>query len=312
MKTTKLVTLGIMALIILTAGLLLAGCTESKDPTTYSVQDDAGDFIELTGHAQTVVCLAPSLTEIMFQLGMGDKVVGVDSATNYPAEATSIEKVSDYTGVDTEKIVALAPDLVLMDKTLDISGDTYKALTNVDLVVYRAFPQTVQDITKNIQDIGVLVGAKDKAEELVDDFNTRVSTVGTDASGDTGDKPVVLYVIYYDGTSDPWVGTTSTFAGSLISTAGGECKVEDTTGFSIQISLETIISMDPDIIICSRSTDWPTPSKSSLESDSTLSEVAAIKNNMVIEINGDLIDRTGPRMVEGLEEIRTVIEDYHG
>jgi iron complex transport system substrate-binding protein len=97
------------------------------------------------------------------------------------------------------------------------------------------------------------------------------------------------------------VHTTSTFSGDLITILGSIPSVEDDSGRSIQITIEQIIELNPDIIFTSQDQTWPTPSYDAIMSDNALKDVNAVKDNKVIEVNADLVDRPGPRLVDGLE-----------
>ena len=124
---------------------------------------------------------------------------------------------------------------------------------------------------------------------------------------DQSDKPKILHVIYYDSSSSPWVATSSTFSGNLIELAGGIPAVSDNQCISIQITVEEMISLEPDIIFTSQDSTWPTPSRGAILSSDLFKGLDAVKNDMVIDVNADLVDRPGPRLVDGLELIASYI-----
>ena len=287
-----------------------AGCIEysNKIDSDYEyniITDDMGNDVKVPVKIDKIISLAASITEILFSLDMGDKLVGCDSGSNYPkGEVENIVVVSTYEGIDLEKILAADPDIILLDKTLDMSDTNYNKLIENDLTVFRVYPQKLDDVIENIRLIGQVTGKNSKADEIASQLEKRVNTVKT--RGETipeSNQPKILYVIYYDGTASPWVGTTSTLSGDLISLSGAKVALEDSTGFSIQITIEQLIELDPEIILTSQDDTWPTPSKESILNDDALREVSAVKNDKVYDINADLVDRPGPRIVDGLESI---------
>lgn len=294
--------------ILIIMASLFAGCYNSPEEKSNDnpiiIEDDMGDKVEIPENIENIISLAPSITEILFSLEQGDKIVGRDSGSNYPSEAENIEIVSTYEGIDIEKIISKEPDIIFMDKTLDFSEINYNKMLEYDLVVFRVYPQSLQDVIDNIILLGQVTKTELKAQELVDSLDSRVGTVQTRSDTLTDSiKPKVLYVIYYDGSTSPWVGTTSTFSGDLIEIAGGYPAVEDYQGKSIQITVERFIELDPDIILTSQDNTWPTPSRESILNDEKFNDLKAVKNEQVIDVNADLVDRPGPRLVDGLELI---------
>lgn len=298
---------------LMTAALLaivFAGCTERESGGfKITIMDQAGNSVTIEGNVEKIVSLSPSITEILFAINLGEKIVGIDDASDFPSDTDDIAKVSSWEGLDLEKIVALQPDLVLMDKTLDMSGDRYTALTGAGLTVYLTFPHNLDEVMESIKAIGKITENEDVANSYVGELEKRVDDVEEKGSA-VSDKPKILYVTYYDGTSSPWVGTDKTFSGDLIDKAGGKNVVSDSTGIVIQIDVEEIVSQNPDIIITSQSLTWPTQSRELILNDEKLKDVNAVKEGRVYDINGDLIDRPGPRIVNGLEELYDHVEAY--
>jgi len=261
------------------------------------ITDDMGQNVKVPKKVDKIVSMAPSITEILFALSVGDKLVGRDQASNYPASAQDIDIVSTYEGVDMEMLLVKDPDIIIMDKSLDFYDTNYNKMKDYGLNVFRLYPRTIIDVLNNIETIGLVTNTLPTAKELTDGLRDRIDTVETRETL----KPKVLYVIYYDGTTSPWVGTSSTFSGDLIITAGGKVAVDDEMGIAIQITVEEIISLNPDIIFTSQDDQWPTPSRDAILNDEALKDVNAVKNNLVIDVNADLVDRPGPRIVDGLE-----------
>lgn len=264
------------------------------------IKDDTDVLVKVPKRIDKIISLASSITEILFSLDIGDKIVGRDSGSNYPSEITDVEVVSTYEGLDIEKILEKEPDIILMDKTLDKSETNYHQMTDFGLRVFRLFPNKLQDVLDNIELIGKVTGTESKADKLVSELDKRISDVKI-RSVDISIKPKVLHVIFYDGSNSPWVATTSTFSGNLLKIAGGDVIVDDDQGYSIQITIEQLIVYDPEIIFTSQDETWPTPSRESILNDDALSGINAVKNKKVFDVNADVVDRPGPRIVDGLE-----------
>jgi iron complex transport system substrate-binding protein len=282
--------------------------TTTSTSKYHYIKDDLGDNVRVPKKIEKIISLASSITEILYSLNMGDKIVGRDSGSNYPSDANKIEVVATFEGIDLEKVLAKDPDIIIMDKTLDLSENNYQKMVDYGLSVFRVYPKNMQDVLDNIELIGKVVDNKGTAKALVSDLETRIDTVRTRGDAFTT-NPKVLHVIYYGGpeAGSPWVGSTSTISGDLISIAGGDVVVKDGQGFSLQRSVEQIIGYNPDIIFTSQDNTWPTPSREAILNDDALENVNAVKNGKVIDINADLVDRPGPRLVDGLELISNYI-----
>jgi iron complex transport system substrate-binding protein len=261
------------------------------------IADDMGQNVKVPKKIDKIVSMAPSITEIIFALNVGNKLVGRDQASNFPATAKDIDIVSTYEGVDMELLLVKDPDIIIIDKSLDFYDTNYNKMKDYGFNVFRIYPRTIEDVMDNIELIGKVTNTESTTKQLVEGLEDRIDTVKTRETL----KPKVLYVIYYDGTTSPWVGTSSTFSGDLVNTAGGKVALEDDMGIAIQTTIENIISLNPDIIFTSQDDVWPTPSRDTILNDEALKDVNAVKNNLVIDVNADLVDRPGPRIVDGLE-----------
>ncbi|OYT43944.1 hypothetical protein B6U90_06240 [Thermoplasmatales archaeon ex4484_6] len=288
--------------------LLISGCTDRISDGDKEYTDPTGHVVKLKGDPERVVTLTPSLTETVVALGAGGLLVGADSVSASENPDLDLETVSTWEGLDTEKIVSLSPDIVIMDRTLDITDASFNALDGLSIPVYRIFPKTFDEVLSAITGVGEVLGREKEAGFIVDDMGTRRDTITEETSRiEWSNRSSVLYVTYYDGTSDPWVGTSSTFSGSLIELAGGKDAVSDDSGVVVQISVETVIDADPDVIICSQSESWPTHTRETILSDPLWEDITAVREGRVFDVNGDLIDRTGPRLIEGLETIHLIL-----
>ena len=289
----------------------ISGCIDDGTRGDLEFTDDMGDTIYLDGTPERVITLSPALTELVFAIGGGDLVVACDETSDHPAEVEGLQRVFSWDGMDMEAIIAAEPDIIFMDWTLDVTGDDHKALTDIGLNVYRIYPTSMEGILRNIIEIGDILDLESGARVLSDDIEIRLNAV-EEAATSIVDRPGVLHISYYDGSSDPWVLTDSTFSGGMIDKAGGRCVISDGSGKGITVSIEAIIVADPDIIFTSQSSSWPTESRNLILSDERLQDIGAVKNGAVYDVEGDLVDRTGPRMIDGLELFQEYIAAYAG
>jgi iron complex transport system substrate-binding protein len=284
----------------------------TEEETTYfTVVDYLGREVPIEEPPNRIVSMAPSVTEILFALGVGDKVVGVTEACNYPAEAQEIEKIREaYGDYNVEKIVELEPDLVVMDRYLDLGaspGSWLAKLEEVGLTVVVVYPKTLDDVFSYIEMIGQATWTQENATNLVNSLEQRVNAVKVKVENVSEDeKPRVFSSGWYDGVTDPWTAGYGTFADDVIRIAGGINVAGIKSGF-FQMSLEALVWSDPEIIIVVEDYTWPTPTYDSLMGDDRLQDITAMKNGAVYEIDADLLSRAGPRLVEGLEETAKVL-----
>ncbi|MBN1389056.1 MAG: ABC transporter substrate-binding protein [Candidatus Thermoplasmatota archaeon] len=301
----------VFIMVLMLTAVLSSGClTEGPEEKGYTYYDPLGGKVILEGEPERIVTLSPALTETVFALGLGSRVVATDNVSNYPEEAIHLPKVFSYTGLSAEALIMTDPDLVLMDRTLDISEEAYNAIKDLGIPVYRIYPRSMDDVLEALTGIGNITGAETNAAHMVDDIRSRMDAITLSLQDvDMDDRPEVLLVTYYDGLSDPWVSTASTMAGGLIRSAGGINMISDDTGIVVQVPVETIIDGDPDMIICTQSTVWPTSTRSTIMSDDRWKDITAVKEERVFDVNGDLVDRTGPRLIDGMEEIHALVLD---
>ncbi|MEA3559657.1 MAG: ABC transporter substrate-binding protein [Candidatus Thermoplasmatota archaeon] len=317
MKKTLLL---MMTLTSILAVSILSGCIETGsnivddkkiEPKIWNFTDPMGELVVLDGEPDRIVTLTPALTEMVYAVGAWDKMVGCDSSSDMPPEAKDLEHVVSWQGIDAEKLVVLDPDLVIMDRTLDITDTIYAEIKELDIPVYRIYPRNLSDVLDAVEAVGELTNETENATAVIEDFEERMEVVSQTADEIAeSDVPAVLHVTYYDGTGDPWVATDSTFSGSLITIAGGECAISESSGYGVQMSLESIIESNPDIIFCSQSSSWPTNTREAILGDDRWSEIGAVSSGSVFDVEGDWCDRTGPRLILGLEEFHGHIMDH--
>jgi len=296
----KLKRLGIFVVLLSLFVSMVAGCQPQFQPGTYT--DDMGRAVAIDQIPQRLVSFGPSITEILFALGLEEKVVGVSDYCDYPEAAKLKPKIGGAFNPSLEKIVELEPDLVLTVKQEQLNSEL-DAL-GVKFVVLD--PEDIDGILKDIELVGGITGTKKRAEELVEDMQDSISQVITLAE----DAPEVRVFFIVDATdlTLPWTAGTGSFIDAIITMAGGENIAAGTPGAWVQFSLEQVVSSDPEIIIIQTMTGGvPTVSKEELEEHPVWGEMTAVKQGKIRFIDGDLVSRPGPRIVQGLEEMAKII-----
>jgi len=282
--------------------LLCLGCTQQSPPPS-NIVDGLGRSITIDKIPQRIVSLAPSNTEILFALGLDDKVVGVTEYCNYPQEVTTKPKVGGFSNVDIEKVVSLEPDLVL---ATHIHGKTViPALEKFGLPVVALTPGSLTEVLDSITLVGKITGQSREAAKLVNDLSARIEAVFDETQTLSPDqKPRVFYITWHDPLM---TAGTETLADDVISNAGGQNIAYDISGDKT-IDLETVLYRDPQVIVASvgmgSGEDLPWQY---IQSEPRLENTQALLNDRVYKIDGDMIHRPGPRIVDALEQMAQFI-----
>ncbi len=296
----KLKRLGIFVVLLSTLVSMVAGCQPQFQPGDFT--DDAGREVTINEVPQRIISFGPNITEILFALGLEEKVVGVSDFCDYPEAAKSKAKVGNAFSPSLEKIVELEPDLVLtveheqLNAELEALGITFMILD----------PKDIDGILNNIELVGKITGTERNASDLVTEMRDSISRV----SDLVEDAPEVSVFFIIDGTdlTSPWTVGPGSFIHALITMAGGENVAIAAAGDWAQFSIEQVVSADPDIIIIQTMTGGiPTVSKEVLEENAAWREMTAVKEDRIYFINGDLVSRPGPRITQGLEGMAEII-----
>lgn len=282
----------IMAVVMITS---LVGCAVAFPVT---VTDGMGSEVTIKEKPQRIVSLIPSNTEILFAVGAGDTVVGVTEFDDYPPEVAGIAKVGGYATISPEKILDLKPDMVLAYSAND--PEVIGRLRTLGLTVVVVDSSKFTDITRNIRLVGHITGNDEKANALAAYMDAKVEEVRK-RSMDTPeqDRIRVLYMVSLDPV---YVAGTDSYPSDLIYIAGGRNIIEK-DGW-LQVSLEYLVDRDPQIILCSGMGGRGQNISEQLKKSSVMATTDAVKNGRVYVISdNNFIERPGPRITKGLDEI---------
>ena len=293
----KRVCLLALSILLIAATIACTGTTSIPDTIT----DDWGREIQLESVPQRIVSHVPSITETLYALDLGDKIVGVSDYCDYPEEAKTKPKVGGYFTPNIEVIVSMNPDLVLTDGYVDEIAN----LESLGIQFAVIQPSNMDDILKDIELLGNLTGQQKKARELINDMQSRVDNVVATVSG--APHPRVFYVFDATDTTKPWTAGPGSFADELIRIAGGENIAAQAQGAWIQLNIEELVNSDPEIIIVDSMMGTAVISPDEIKELPGWKDTTAVKQNNIFVVNGDLVNRSGPRIVEGLEAIARII-----
>lgn len=283
--------------------LALAGCqvsTSQGGRTT--VTDDLGRSVPIKGIPQRIVSLSPSTTEIVYALGLEDRLIGVTTYDNYPEAAKDKPKVSEYSVTDIEKVIAAKPDLILASNIQ--KNDAIPAFAKLGISVLTLDPGTVDGIFNDIETLGRVSGKTQQASTLVAGLKDRIKAV-TDKTANltASQKPRVFFLTWHDPL---WTDGSGTVVDELITQAGGINIAADLNGFS-QIDLESVIQRNPQIILVMSSMGDQHTSYNFIKNEPRFQATDALKNNQVYKVDADIFGRTTPRVVDGLETLAKLI-----
>ena len=266
--------------------------------------DGLGRSVTLASPAQKIVSLAPSATEILFAVGADDQVIGRDSFSNYPEEATDLQDVGGSMGnYSVETIASLNPDLVLATEIN--TPEQVKALEDLGITVYYLKnPVQLDGLYPMLEAVGTLTGHSNEATALVDSLKARVQAV-VDIVAKAKAQPLVFYELDGSEPAKPWTAGPSTFMELLIQTAGGVNVGSSMQDAWAQISLEELLVQDPDFILLGDAAYGMTPEQ--VAARAGWEGLQAVQQNQIFVFNDDLASRPGPRLVDALEELARLI-----
>jgi iron complex transport system substrate-binding protein len=287
----------ILFTIILLFCVLAAGADENS---TITVTDDLGCLVSISSAPQRIISLSPSNTEMLFALGLGDKVVGVTKYCDFPQEVENlkesgnVEVVGRYADPDLEKILSLRPDLVVASQKH--GSNVVPLLEKQNIPVFVVDSKNLSGILLCIERLGKITGKATEASALTQQMQSRIKAISDKVSSLPGEK--VFYVVWHDPVKTAGYGT---FGDEIIEKAGGVNIFHDLSGYA-EVDTESIAVRNPGVIItCTGMVQGADKPFQWAETESVLNLTDARKNGRIYQAEGDLITRAGPRIVDGLE-----------
>lgn len=262
---------------------------------TRKVTDDMGRQVDIPRRINRVVSLAPANTEILFAVGAGAKIVGVDDFSNYPAEAAAVPKIGGFGEINVEAVIALKPDLVLASSMHKAPVEQLEAVGIKSLVVE---PRTLNDVYAGIELVAAIVGNEAKGKEVVATMKATIAAVEAKLRDiPAADRPVVFYEVW----NDPLMSAgPNTYTHQIIELAGGRNLTADATTDYPIIGFEVVVARDPAVIVFPTFHGALIPSPADLSLRPGWAGIRAVRDGNIQTIDADIMSRGGPRLAEAV------------
>lgn len=309
--------LGIWGLILLLILLVVSGCASSPGETgsrgggekqlgdgfPLTVKDSCGRQVELLRKPERIISLAPSNTELLFALGLAERVVGVTEYCNFPPAALDKPKAGSFSEPYLEQIIALQPDLVVASELL-VSGEKLEQLENLQFPVLVLHPDGIEEVGQTLEMLGSVTGEKEKAELLVAEMKARLAVVQEKLQQLPTERRVR---VYYEVYADPLItaGRIS-IVHEIIETAGGKNIFADVQAAYPQVSSEAVIARDPEIILFPNQHGTEGILAQEIINRPGWGTITALQEEKIFGLEADKFSRPGPRLVEAVEELARI------
>lgn len=249
---------------------------------------------------ERIVSLSPAATEILFAVGAGDKVVAVDEFSDYPAEAKDLPKVGGFDGktLSIEKILSFEPDFVYLTKGMH--DFLIEQLDKYGIQYYISTGASVDDVRREITEVGTITGNAPKAKKVIDSIDSAVKEankkIEKNADGDI--------TVYYEVWNSPFMSVGgNTFISDVITKAGGKNIFAELSNWPT-VSEEAIIAENPDVILIPASSGVTVEA---VADRAGWSDVSAVKNNKVFIVDDNLYSRPSPRIGETIKQLSDLL-----
>ncbi|SPE20003.1 Cobalamin-binding protein [Burkholderiales bacterium] len=272
----------------LRAGVIVGMLAAAACARAYTVIDDSGRTLSLARPAERIVSLSPGITELLFALGVGNRVVAVSEFSDYPAAARSLPRVARAQGIDLERIAALQPDLVV------VWGSGYapallEALRRLAVPMYVHEPRTLDAIARSIERLGELT-ASDRAAAISADFRSRLAALHRRYA-----RRVTVRVFY-----QVWANPIMTLSGKhlvseLMRTCGASNIFEDLGPLVATVDIESVIAARPEVIIAAEPGG---ADRGALAAWRRYPQLPAVANDHLVTLDADELDRATVRILD--------------
>ncbi|MCK5548760.1 MAG: ABC transporter substrate-binding protein, partial [Thermoplasmata archaeon] len=267
-----------------------------------TVIDDMGREVLVPDGPRRIISLAPSTTELLFALDMGDRIIAKDNNSDYPEEAKLIRyNVSGYKWIDYEVIISLDPDIIF---AAGINLEWVPELESRGFTVVVLEPMSIEGVFDNIRLVGTISGNMERANELLLDLRNRVNLVTEKTQVSDLSKPKVYLEIY--AFLGYYTFGSGSFGNELIVLAGGINIAANVSEMYPALTSEFVVASDPEVIIYTTN-QWITTTPDVIKGRVGWGGISAVITDNIHSIDDNLVSRPGPRLVDGLEALAELI-----
>ena len=297
----KITVIAVITLMLVGLFTVFPGVSEADESIT--VTDARGETITFETPPERIISFMPSNTEILFYIGEGDRVVGVDDFSDYPSEVNGLPTVGDSFSVDYEKITELEPDVVV---TPSFNTQMIDYLENIGHTVVATNSNTLEDVYTDMRLLGAMCGIEEEANQMADDLEDEMDEI----TQNTADLPQEERVdVFYIASVGPiYTPGNHTFQNTLIQNAGGNNIADQGDGWW-EISKETIVYEDPDVIIATEDLEGQVQN---LSEDEVWKGISAVENDEIYYVDDDIFSRPAPRVVEAQSTLMDITAEHLG
>lgn len=287
--------------LLFAAIIVLSGCQSNTDNEKNEAKQESKEKVEY----KRIISLIPSNTEILYELGLGDKVVGVSTVDDYPKDVKD-KKQFDAFKLDTEALMKAKPDLILAHESNKSTQEKdLKKLTDAGVkVVYIDDANSINEMYQTFKQVGKVTGKEKESNKLVDKVKNDIEKVKKDIPEDKQGKQVFMEI---SSQPDIYTSGKNTFYDDMLTSIKAKNVFHDEEGW-IKTDKESILKRNPDVMITTSGQSEEEYKKLNNNRDG-FDQVNAVKNDSVYALNADKISRPGPRLAEGLEELADKIYD---
>lgn len=268
---------------------------------TRRVTDETGRTVDIPAYPQRIVSIAPSVTELLYGLGLEQRVVGRTDFCDFPPEARQKPSVGGLINPSVEMIVSLHPDLVIGTPEIN-KIEVANRLAQFHIPLYGIHVRSLEDVLRSLSDLGEITGAKTQSAALVRSLRARQTAVARRIAGLR--RPRVLYLIWYSPISVPG---RDAFLTDLVARAGGQSISGDLNREWAQMSLEEIVRRDPEFILIPESNE-SSPPVEQLKTWPGWKATTAARTHRILVVR-DSANHPSPRLFDALEEFTNI---FHG
>lgn len=241
-----------------------------------------------TKPAQRIISLAPHITELLFAIGAGKQVIALDDASDYPEAAKALPKVANYRSLNTERILALSPDLIVAWGSAQ--SQVVQPLVQLGIKVFFSAPATFDDLSTELSQLGELTGHQAQAAAVISDYEQELTKLRLEYQDRTP-----LTVFYQIAEVPLMSANDSTWMSQAVTLCGGVNIMADSLAPYPQVNAEQVLAQNPDVIVAADNAElrhwqqWPA--------------LQAVANQQLLTVDANLLHRFTPRSTQGIRQL---------